>query len=274
MPPSTAGGAAGLAVARPRRPCASGRGSAARRRRRPGPSSRTAVSCQPSPSRGGWSFESSRFPDSAVRSIPPTNAVSSSTTTSFSWWQWNGRSRASSAMEMRVPPASSSHACRTSLAVRVEERQRRARPGEDPHVDSLRRLGQELAQRRPVLLEPERGVEVPAGEVDVRARRADRVRDARQRLGPVEERLDAAAGARRERCGPRPAAVGRRIDRLRAAAAPQPPGVVGANGPLDRLADEIVEAVQGIRSHDALMPAPRRNLTRSARRTCCRCRCR
>ena len=90
-------------------------------------------------------------------------------------------------------------------AGRVEQRQRGARPGEDTHVDSLRRLGQELAQRRPVLLEPERGVEVPAGEVDVRARRADRVCDARQGLGPVEKRLYAAAGARRERCRAGPA---------------------------------------------------------------------
>src|SRR5439155_1381969 len=46
-------------------------------------------------------------------------------------------------------------------AGRVEQRQRSAGPGEDTYVDSLRRLGQELTQRRPVLLEPERGVEVP-----------------------------------------------------------------------------------------------------------------
>jgi len=35
--------------------------------------------------------------------------------------------------------------------------------------------------------------------------------------------------------------------------------VVGADDPLDRLADDIVEAVEGRWGHGALMPAPRRN---------------
>src|SRR6185369_6976832 len=90
--------------------------------------------------------------------------------------------------------------------------------------------------------------------VDVRACRPDRVRDPRQRLAPVDERLDAAAGAWRE-CGrARPAGVARRIDRLRAASAPQPAGVVSADGALDRLAEKIVQAVQRIRGHGAVMP--------------------
>jgi hypothetical protein len=87
-------------------------------------------------------------------------------------------------------------------------------------------------------------VEVPAGEVDVRACRADGIGDPRQRLLPVQERLDAAAGARRARRRAGPAAVGRRIDRRAAAVAPQPPRVVGADEPLDRLAGEVVQAIQ------------------------------
>jgi hypothetical protein len=76
--------------------------------------------------------------------------------------------------------------------------------------------------------------------MDVRACRADRVRDPRQRLGPVQERLDAATRARRARRRTGPVAVGRRIDRQTAAVPPQPSSVVGTNDPLDRLADEIV----------------------------------
>ena len=164
-------------------------------------------------------------------------------------------------------------------AIRVEERQRRARPGENAHVDSLRRLGEQLSQRRPFFLEPEGRVEVPAGEVDVRACRADRVRDPRQRLGPVQERLDAAARARRARRRAGPAAVGRRVDRLTAAVAPQPPRVVGADEPLDRLADEIVQPVQWIWSHGAVMPRAARNVTPSSPTASSspssrRCRCR
>src|SRR5213075_966679 len=149
-------------------------------------------------------------------------------------------------------------------AIRVEQRQRRARPGKNTHVDSLRRLGEQLSQRRSLFLEPEGRVEVPAGEMDVRACRADRVRYPRQRLGPVQERLDAATRARRARRRAGPAAVEPRIDRQTAAVAPQPPRVVGTDEPLDRLADEIVQAVQWIWGHGALMPRAARNVTPSS----------
>ena len=45
--------------------------------------------------------------------MPPTNATSSSITTSFSWWQCIGRSCESSAALMRVPRTSSSRPSRT-----------------------------------------------------------------------------------------------------------------------------------------------------------------
>ena len=47
------------------------------------------------------------------------------------------------------------------------------------------------------------------------------------------------------------------IDRLGAAAPPQPPCVTGADGALERLADEIVQTVERIRGHGALMPRRR-----------------
>ncbi len=45
-------------------------------------------------------------------SIPPTNATSSSTITSFSWWQCSARERASHAARTFVPRVSSSRAAR------------------------------------------------------------------------------------------------------------------------------------------------------------------
>ena len=148
-------------------------------------------------------------------------------------------------------------ACPPHLApVRVEERQRRTCPGEYAHVYPPCRIGEQLPQRRPFLLEPKGGVEVPAREVDVGARRPDRIRDPRQRLASIHEGHDTAASARRERRRACPA-VTSRVDGPRAAVPPQPPHVMGADGSLDRLADEVVEAVQRVGSHGALMPAPR-----------------
>ena len=147
------------------------------------------------------------------------------------------------------------------LAVRMEERQRRARPGEHAHVDALGRVREQLPQRRPSLLEPEGGVEVPAGEMDVRARRANRVGDPRQRLGAVHQQLDAAAGPWRERRRAGPASR-HGVDRGTAAVPAEPPRVMGAHGALDRLADDVVDAVQRVGRHAALMPRAAGKLTR------------
>src|SRR5437588_12824429 len=94
---------------------------------------------------------------------------------------------------------------------------------------------------------------MPAREVDVRARRANGVRDSRQRRASVDEGLDAAARARLERriAGP---ATGGRVDRLPAAVPPQPQHVAGADRALDRLADEVVQPVQRVMGHGALVP--------------------
>jgi hypothetical protein len=150
-------------------------------------------------------------------------------------------------------------------AVRVEQRERRAGPGENAHVDALGSLREQLAQRGTFLLEAECGIEVPPGEVDVRAGRPDRLGDPRQRFPTVDEGLDAATRARRERCRLGPTAVGRWVDCLPTATTPQPPRVLGADHSLERLADYVVEAVQRIGSHGALMPCAPENLTRAWR---------
>ena len=76
-------------------------------------------------------------------------------------------------------------------AIRMKERQRRSGPGEHAHLDALRGTGEQLpecrASPRP---QPKRRREKPAGDLDVRLRRANVVDHARQHLGAVDEELD------------------------------------------------------------------------------------
>jgi hypothetical protein len=102
---------------------------------------------------------------------------------------------------------------------------------------------------------------MPTGEMDVGSSRPNRLRDSRQHLASVHERLDTATAARRERRRRRPAAR-LRIDGPLAATPAQPSHVVGTHDSLDRLPDEIVEPVQGITGHGDLMPGPGGNVTR------------
>ena len=177
---------------------------------------------------------------------------------------------------MRVPPASAWHASRTSP--RSGWKSGSGAPAQASTRTSTRSAASASSSRSvgPPSSSRKDGVEVPAREVDVRARRANRIRDARQRLAPVEERLDPAAGPRRERRGARPTAVRRRIDRLGATAPAQAPGVMGADGALERLPDEIVQAVERIRGHGVLMPRGEKTVTPWARGTAStsRSRCR
>ena len=113
-----------------------GRDRATRRARRASPARRERRA----------SSASNRSPASEVRSIPPTNAMRSSMTTIFSWWQCIGRSCASSPHATRVPDVKRV-AHRPNLASGgAEERQRRPGPGEQPHRDALGHLGEEVAQ--------------------------------------------------------------------------------------------------------------------------------
>ena len=101
------------------------------------------------------------------------------------------------------------------LARGTEERQRCACPHQHANVDALRQLGEQVAEhdRLALPLEREVGREVPARQVDVRLRGAQRLRDRRQRLRAVDEDLDRVPGARR-RAFIRPA-TGRWLQRLR-----------------------------------------------------------
>ena len=84
---------------------------------------------------------------------------------------------------------------------RLEERHRRALPREQPHVDALRELGEEVAHDHGLVVSREVQLrrEEPAGEVDVRLGSRELVRDGRKRLRSVHEEVDSVARARRER---------------------------------------------------------------------------
>jgi hypothetical protein len=75
-------------------------------------------------------------------------------------------------------------------------------------------------------------------------------RDPRQRLRAVDEQLDAAARARRERSRGGPAArLG--VERGRPAEAGEAAAVVRADGCVERVPDEVVGTVQRVREQDA-----------------------
>ena len=131
--------------------------------------------------------------------MPPTNATSSSTITSFSWWQCTARERASRA---HLHPRSAGQPVRASRTVaRSGANVRGGAPGPHEHadVDALGRLGEQLAQDdgRLVAGQGEVRRDRPAGDVDVAPRAADRTLDRGQRGGPVDEHLERVARPRR-----------------------------------------------------------------------------
>ena len=113
---------------------------------------------------------------------------------------------------MRVPARQLVAHLAHLAAIGMEERQRRPGPREHAHVDAAGCVGEQLAKRRAAVAHLKCGREEPAGDVDVRLRRADVGDHARQHVGAVDEELDGRAGTRRERAGLRPAA-GRRSER-------------------------------------------------------------
>src|SRR5712691_1963641 len=141
------------------------------------------------------------------------------------------------------------------LAVRAEERQRCSRPREHAHIDPLRRLGEEPAERRPFLAHSKRWREDPAGELEMRFGRANVVDHPRQHLGPVDEELDLRARARCERAVLRPPA-GRRVERASMPAPVEAARVMGADRQLDTGADRSVESRhESCRAHRYCGPA-------------------
>ena len=137
--------------------------------------------------------------------MPPTNATRSSMTIVFSWWQCIGRSWASRAHWIRVPRRARSRIARTSRRDGRNIGSGAPAHAQHPHVDPLRELGEQIAQRSrvAVALEREVGREVPAGDVDVRARASSSSAIARQRLGAVDQHLERVAVPQRG-CAVRP----------------------------------------------------------------------
>ena len=159
--------------------------------------------------------------------MPPTNASSSSTITSFSWWQCIIRPWASSSHWIFVPLHQPLARGLDHAAARLEDRHRRARPDEHAHRHALRGLGQQLPDRR--------GRCAGRGRSRARGARSRRGRGAGRCGSPRPSR--AARSRRRSappaRCpraaatrGLRPQALGRRRDAPPAARG----GAAGAGG--------------------------------------------
>jgi len=120
------------------------------------------------------------------------------------------------------------------------------RPHEHPDVDSLGRLGQQLAEHTRTVSpdELEGRSHVPSGHVDIAAGVLDRLGDHRKHLGAVDEHVERAALAWR-RIAHRPEAVGRRVEGSTPAEATEAPPMLGAHRRLDAVAHHSVEAGDG-----------------------------
>ena len=187
---------------------------------------------------------SQRSPESEVRSMPPTNATSSSTITSFSWWQCIVRSRASSAQRIRVPRVELvADPLSPSERVGSNTRRGRAGPHEHAHVDPLGQLGEQVAQRAasPSRSSSKRGVTCQPAMCTCERAAASASRDRRHRPLAVDQHLQRVAGARRRVAGRPQAAAGRRIEDVRVAELREPAAMVVAHLALEPLPDGAVE---------------------------------
>ena len=119
----------------------------------------------------------------------------------------------------------------------LEHRQWRARPDQHAHVGLLRHLGEQIAQARLAVAAHERevGRDVPAGDMDVRARALDRLGDGGQRALTVDQHVELVAGARRRIALDPERRAGRRLEHVRVPEAVEPSPVV--------LPDRLLETV-------------------------------
>jgi hypothetical protein len=103
----------------------------------------------------------------------------------------------------------------------------------------------------------EAGREIPAGDVNVRARRGDLLGDARQRRLAVDEQLRTDAGDGRERAAAGPASGGR-VEGGRLPVRCKPAAMVRADRRLDPVADRAIDLVQQRLDLNAPVAAPAR----------------
>ena len=227
--------------AAPRPDRASGAGSGSRRRRPPGPRSGSAASCQPIWPRDGCFGVSNGSPPSSVRSMPPTNATSSSTTTIFSWCEYLSRTHESVSAWMLVPRVNTfMYDCTSRF---VGRNTGNGAPSQTRSRTSIRRATSERRLRRTTGLllprEVELGREAPAEQMDVRPGAGDRLGDRRQVRRAVDEHLDAVPAPRLEtsRRLEKPSSV--RVEGVLPADLPKPPPMVARDGVLDSFSDRV-----------------------------------
>ena len=120
-----------------------------------------------------------------------------------------------------------------------EERDRRALPEQQPHVDPLRELGEQVTQDRRLRSpgQVELGREVPAEEMHVRCRLSKLLGDGREERGAVDQHLQGIPLSCRKRAMSPVELVG--CARLVPAVLPQPSGVVPHHRAVDRLAHRV-----------------------------------
>ena len=184
-------------------------------------------------------------------SMPPTNAISSSTTTSFSWWQCSGRSCASRAhADPRAARRARRAASRTAARPRREHREpalppraaRARRRAPPPRRSSSRRSSGGSSRSR-----ANSRRDAPARR-SRRCARAPRTARAERRAGPRHPR-PAPRGCTRARRRSLARPQGRRHQAGAAPPAPDPPqpaGVVQRHRALDRAPQPTVERAERI----------------------------
>ncbi len=150
-------------------------------------------------------------------------------------------------------------------AGRLEHRDGRPGPDEDPDGHPFGQLAEEAPDRRSARPppEPEVGLDVPAGDVDVRTGGGDRRGDPREGVGAVDHHLEGVPRPRARVAGA-PQPVGRRVEPGGRAEPAEPAPVVGARQSLDRVADSLVEALPPAGAHAAIPPHHTRGPVRQA----------
>ena len=124
---------------------------------------------------------------------------------------------------------------------RLEERHGRALPGEQPHVDLLSELGQEVPDdhRLVVSREVELGREVPTGQMDEGLGARELGRHGRQCLRAVDEDVETIALASREGLARVRETVD--VERMRPAHVPQALPMTVLDGTVDPLPERVPE---------------------------------
>ena len=143
-------------------------------------------------------------------------------------------------LDLRVPGHAVEHVADVVLR-RLEERHGRALPGEQPHVDLLCELGEEVADdhRLVVSREVELGREVPTGQMDEGLGARELGRHGRQCLRAVDEDVETIALAHREGLSRVREIIG--VERMRPAHVPQALTMTVLDGLVEPLPERVPE---------------------------------